>query len=432
MAYGILGVYLFLLAASVLAYRKWSNPILFFNLIWCVWLFLSAVGSESIVAPRNEILGYFLLGGIVLNVAGFLFTLLDQAIFDRRPARIPKVGCANLIRMRLLTFAQVVIFIYHIYKAVSILDILTSGGSYERIRGYYYSDAYFRTTIEYLAVTYVFDPIVMLGEAVFAVNLFHRRCSRLALGLMAANAVVRAVISGGRMIIFEFAALIVVCYLYRRKTQARQSKKNKWKVFLLLAMVFLLAALITSGRRGSEGGLIRSAVATLVSNFTGSFSYFSILDQFDMYLPMQGGKAMFGGIVDLVLLLPNVLGLTNIPYISNEIGTITSEFFSIGDISYNAMPTMYYFFMTDFGKAGIVIGCTILAGFCIFLYRRCNRLQTYRALVLYLLMMLVVIESSMTWLPFRASFIMTLLYAVFFVDNQPLRDLAAPNTDWEK
>lgn len=420
MAYLVLGVYLILLLTSAMIYKKWSNPFVFFNLIWSIWLLIATVGVDGVNQPREEVFEYFLLGGIVFNLAGFIFVLLDKVVHHQISVRVRKDSQWHSVATTVFMLIQVIILVYYVYKAFSLWGILSSGGSYERIRAYYYSDAYFKNTIEYLVVTYLFDPMVTLGEVVFAINVFQRKRGKVTLCILAVNALLRSVISGGRMIIFEFAALILVCFLYLYKGYVRRNRKNKRKVAVLLAITFFVAAFITLGRSGTEKTLIKAATGSLVTNFTGSFSYFSILDKYGLYLPAQHGKVIFGGIVDLFLLFAKTFGLTNMPYISNELGNITSEFYLIGDYSYNAMPTMYYFFMTDFGKAGIVLGCTLFALYCVYAYRRCERILTYKALAMYLLMMLVVIESSMTWLPFKSSFIMTILYAALFMSDQSL------------
>lgn len=420
MTYLVLGIYLLLLLFSATVYRKWSNPFVFFNLIWSIWLLIAIIGVDGVTPPREDVFAYFLLGGIVFNLAGFIFVLLDKVVHNQNSVRVRKDSQWYPVAAKVFTLLQVIILIYYVYKSFSLWGILTSGGSYERIRAYYYSDSYFKNTIEYLVVTYLFDPMVTLGEVVFAINVFQRKRGKFTLCVVAVNAVLRSVISGGRMIIFEFAALILVCFLYLYKGYIRRNRKNKRKVALLLVFAFFIATIITLGRFDTEKTLLKAGVGSLVSNFTGSFSYFSILDKYGLYLPAQHGKVIFGGIVDLFLLFAKTFGLTNMPYISNELGNITSEFYLIGDYSFNAMPTMYYFFMTDFGKAGIVLGCTLLALYCVYAYRRCERILTYKALAMYLLMMLVVIESSMTWLPFKSSFIMTILYAALFMSNQSL------------
>ncbi len=414
-----LAVYLVLLVLSLLIYKKWSSPFVFFNLIWSLWLTIAGIGVKGISTAGREVFLYFIIGGIVFNLAGFLFVLMDSLKYSRKGIKIKPESKIQPYLDIIFVVIQCVVLAYYVFKAIDVWQTVITGGSYEDVRGYYYSSENFGSRIEYLLVTFVFDPMTTLGAVVFAINIFDKKKSNLTLGIILMNIFLRALVSAGRMIIFELAILVLVNFLYKYKELIKKNKKKVLKPLFIVLIGVAIAVFITEGRNKSEPGTSR-AIINLLSNFTGSFTYFSILNSNGIYVSQQYGRIFFGGIIDTFLMVSNRLGLTNIPYITNEVGVILSDFYNIGSISYNAMPTMYYYFISDFGEIGIVIGCIIFAFYASFMYCRCNRKKTQKTFALYMIMMLVVMESSMTWLPFKLSFFITLVYTCIFISNKPI------------
>lgn len=414
------GIHLLFLAVTFSIYRKISNPFVLFNFIWSVLLGIAIIGAPGIMKPSDAVFGYFLFGGTAFNIFGFLFMLLDNVLHFSFVPKKKHTLIPNHIKQAAVTVLQLVIFAYYIYKALAVLNNLRAGASYEFIRGYYYSDDFFTSTLEYLIVTYLFDPMITLTGIVFAFNLFHRDYNRLTLTVMCANIILRAVISGGRMILFEFGVFIILLFFNQYKL-LKSNRKVKRRIFAFFGLAMIVGIFINTGRTAVESGNhVGSALETLITNFTGSFSYFSILDRNGTYVPRSYGGAIFAGIRDIFVMMTNMLGITSISLIRNDIGIMLSRFYLIGNYSYNAMPTMYYYFLTDFGKLGLLIGPLLLSLYCTWAYQQSRRFGTYKTLALYLLMMLVVVESSMMWVPFNSSFIMAIFYTMFFMSNKTM------------
>ena len=413
-------VYFILFVVSLLIYKKMSNPIVCFNLIWTVWMVIALIGVTGIRNATSEVYKYFIIGGIVFNIAGFIFITFDTLKYSKKGIRPRCETSLYYYKQLIFSMIQIVILMYYIFEMFDLLSALSSGQTYEHIRGYYYSDENFSSRLEYLVVTYLFDPMVTLAQVVFVINLFDKKKSTPSLTVMLLNVLLRSIISGGRMIVFELAALILLCFLYQYKSFIKYNKSKIYKAVGILCLVLIIVWLISQGRKQATHDESRNIISILFSNFTGSFTYFSVLNGNSIYPPLQYGRAIFAGAIDIFFMATNMIGLTNASLTTNEIGTILSEFYSVGTYSYNAMPSMYYFFISDFGKVGIVIGCIIFAFYAVYAYTRCNHLKTYKSLALYLLMMLVIVESSMTWLPFKISFVITLVYAMIFMSNKQL------------
>ncbi len=411
--------YLMFLAISFLLYKRLSNPIVFFNLIWLVWITVSTTDFLGFYAPSGSVYKMFIIGGIVFNVFGHLFMLIVKIITSKNNSFKTKVTPYYEYRKLIFSVLQVIIFAYYMSKAIELLVSFSAGMGYDEVRGFYYSEDNFSSPFEYRIVTFLFDPMVMVSEIVFAINIFDKQYNKFITLLMFCNIFLRSIISGGRMIIFELSVFIVVNFIYQYRTYIKY-KKGKLKVGVVVSAATLVAAYMTSGRVAEENTLAMGAVKTLISNFTGPFTFFSILNRNGTYTTPQFGSVMFAGITDTVKMVTNGLGLTEFNLLRNDIGLVLADYQYIGTKYFNAMPTMYYYFICDFGRNWYFVGLIIFAFIAVVVYSYCNRTKSCKALAIYLLMMLIIAESSMSWLPFNTSFIMAIIYALFFLSNEKL------------
>jgi hypothetical protein len=240
--------------------------------------------------------------------------------------------------------------------------------------------------------------------------------------------VLRTIISGGRMIMFEFAICVIIAqftpYFGENELRSKFAKKTRYtkiSIIVFLTVLFFIASYITELRGGKESSLAGNGIATFISNFTGSFSYFSVLNHYGKYSPVLYGRAMFAGLIDPLIMILHFVKLTDVEIAQNTVGNILSEFYLLGNHSYNAMPTMYYFFITDFKEIGIYIGAFVLSAYCFIIQKIRHYYNDYKSFALYLLMMLVLIESPMTWLPFKTSFIIANILVIILASNQKFK-----------
>lgn len=310
-------------------------------------------------------------------------------------------------------------FIYYVGKAVEMLSSLNAGMGYDEVRGFYYSEENFSTPFEYRIVTFLFDPMIMVSEIVFAINIFDKQYNKFTAILMICNIFLRSIISGGRMIIFELSVFIVINFIYQYRNYIKY-KKGKLKVGIVVSLATLVASYITSGRVEEQNTLAMGALKTLISNFTGPFTYFDILYRQGSYTTPEFGNVMFAGITDVFRMITNAFNLTNSDLLRTQIGLVLADYSYIGSKYFNAMPSMYYFFICDFGTKWFFIGNIFFAAISVCTYIYCRKKKTCRALGLYLLVILMIAESSMTFLFFNISFVMTILYSLFFLSNDEL------------
>lgn len=411
--------YIVLFVISFILYRRLSNPIVFYNLIWLVWITVSTTGFLGFYTPGGHIYKMFIIGGFAFNLVGHFLMLLEKVFSSKSKGSKTKPTPYYEYRKIIFTFLQFVMFAYYMSKAVELLISLRSGMGYDEVRGFYYSEENFTSPLEYRIVMFLFDPIVMVSEIIFAINIFDKQCNKVTTILMFCNIFLRSIISGGRMIIFELSVFIVVNFVYQYRNYIKY-KKGKLKVGVVVSIATLVASYITSGRVQEENTLAMGAVKTLISNFTGPFTYLDILNRQGNYTTPKFGNVMFAGITDTFRMLTNGLNLTDFDLLRNDIGLVLADYCYIGSKYFNAMPSMYYFFICDFGKNWYFVGNIIFAIIAVGAYAYSKKAKSCKALAIYLLIMLVIAESSITFLFFNTSFVMAIFYAFFFLSNDKL------------
>ena len=177
-------------------------------------------------------------------------------------------------------------------------------------------------------------------------------------------------------------------------------------------------ALISAQRRGGEFGVFEIAFTNLTSYFTGSFPFFDDVLKSKDYLEPMYGLVTLGGVTDVFIHFFKLLHLTDMPLVYVSTGSILAEFRPIGDTAYyNAMPTMYYYFYTDFRELGYVLCPFIFGGVSVGVYRIIQQSGTLLSYVYYLFLMILIIESSFNWQLSRLPFFVAMVYAYFYLHS---------------
>jgi len=429
-----LTVYCIFSVLALIIYRKISHPVVIFNLIWTALIAVSQLELIGISVPPASTYQIFLKGGIAFNISAVVIYLLSLFIRTNSYEGKNKTILSDKTKQNILLVVNIILLVYYLYKLVRVYILIGEAGNYLGVRGFYYSTDNFASSFEYNVVTFVFDPFIYLNSVIFALNTRKRTYKYYTLILIFINMVLRTVISGGRMIMFEFALCIIIVqitslYKSRKDRLSRNTRNKRILLIFVLFVLFIIASYITELRGGTEKSLAGNGISTVISNFTGSFSYFSVLLNHGKILSGLNGRATFAGIVDPFIMILHYVKLTSVDIAQNSVGTILSEFYLLGNHSYNAMPTMYYFFITDFGEFGIIAGPVLLSLYCFIFDRIRNYFGNYKSFGLYIMMLLTIIESPMTWLPFKTSFIIANILIILFVSTGSLAKNNKPRGD---
>lgn len=421
----------FYFLASVFSYRLYkriSHPVVIFNLLWFILLLISIYGDLAnrmdIFQPRDVIYNIFLIGGISYNLGAILMKLFSphvQSVSLRKDTFVLREKTINVIFL-----IELVLFLYYSFKTLDLFRLLASGQTYEVVRKLYFSDELMTSTIEKVIVIFVFDPLLTFTTILFAINAFVHIFPKKVSAVMLVNVLLRTIISGGRTSLFELGCLILLSAVYLGKSL--NFSKRKWaSIAMALFSIVSLVVIISSGRHGDEGGIMEIAANNLVNYFIGSFPFFDDLLQCKDYLPPTYGIVTLGGFFDIFIQAFRFVGLTDMELTYISTGAILEDFRAIGEYTtYNAMPTMYYYFFTDFRELGYIICPFLFGGISVLVFNNLIKKGTIFAFVNYLILMILVLESSFNWQLERVSFFMVIVFSflLFYNDKNNNVDIA--------
>ena len=167
--------------------------------------------------------------------------------------------------------------------------------------------------------------------------------------------------NGGRYIVVKLIFYVVSAFVIAEKGRIKYLFKKHKKVVIFTILVVFLLNYLTSLRSVSGMGFI----GNLVVYFGGSFSFLSELLRQNIHGNYMGyGNITFGFIRNFVSVVATfVFGM---PYTGTDalVNTFIGDYLTIGEgLTYNALPTVLYYFILDFGKVFWVFGIIILSAF---------------------------------------------------------------------
>lgn len=411
--------YLFATVLTYFIYKSISHPVVFFNVLWFVLLIIYCFGDlgkrMGLYQSGDMIFQIFFVGGVCFNIGALAFSFFKPSRHVVRSEKIHEVISDK--RIRVVVVAEVILLFYYIYKLYTLAGFLLSGQSYALIRSLYFSEDMITSPLESAFIIFVSDPLLLFTEIVFSINLFVKAFPKKLNYLLFINLMLKTIITGGRTTLFETGCLVIVCAIY-----FGYFKKIKKETIGLIVGVFVLVyvvVLVSVQRHGDEGSVLEIAANNLITYFVGSFVFFEDLLLSHDYLNQTYGLVTFGGLTDVFIQLFRYLKLTDMSLSYVSVGSILSDFRMIGDgISYNAMPTMYYYFFTDFREFGYIL-CPMLFGFfSVYIYNKMVYKNTLLYFAYYLFIMVLIVESSFNWQLERIPFVMAIIYS-YFVFRSP-------------
>ena len=170
----VIGFYLIALLVSALVFRRLSHPVVIFNTLWLILLTISIYGvlndELGFYQPSSKIYTIFFIGGLTFNLGAILcFLLLPKIKYKKSSPHFPSL---NQKCIKLFLSAEIVLLIYYAFKALGIFKLLLSGQTYDAIRQIYFSEEVMTSSLEFVICMFVFDPLLILTEILFAINLF--------------------------------------------------------------------------------------------------------------------------------------------------------------------------------------------------------------------------------------------------------------------
>jgi len=390
-----------------------------FNAIWIFVIFLVGINVNNLYVPTTKALTLIFIGLICFNLP---FTV--ELFLKTNKGRHSKITSTDKNKHNK---AKSIIFLLQIFVLIAMLPlllrvisiVLTQG--YEVVRYAYTnpkSEYSFLSFIE--ANIYIYYVIFPLLYATSLYTVFFWSIGAIRkknIMLMIINTSVLTFISGERTHYFALLVFFLAAFFISRSMNKRKQNKRSRNIVLLVLIVLVAFVVVTVGRGISNQSIIRKLSDTVVLYFSGGVHIFSItisnptnygLDK------LTYGLASFSGLASLITTFTYVIfGIPKTgPFNTSDIQLYISGNIQIGESTYmNAFPTMYYYFIRDFGYMGVIILPIIFSTFILYLYKLYGERHVL-ASIMYLYITFLIVMTVNWWEPQRTEFWSTTFYII--------------------
>lgn len=422
MSYFIGTICLFFILISLLVDKRIYSPTVLFNFWWGVTIFVSGFGFFGIYVPSDKT--YLVM---LVTILAFNFPFLCSLLVPRKNKKnffAPKnVDTFDIYYKdnkveKLLLILQMFCIVFLINLSITVLNMLLSGFNYENIRYAFFYEDTIMSGYEHLIYNLIVTPIIYFNMIYVSLKFLKGKYNKLLLVLTILSVGLSSFSSGSRGIVLEMGLVFILSYFLQGK-KVKFNISNNFKVISIFIIVVSSLVYITISRSGSDNTTLEDIIETVVLYFSAPYIYFEKLSSYALNdNVLLFGATFFGGIIDILLLVFNFIGL-DVKTVSSYIANHNQLFLTVGNgHTYNAFPTMVYTFLYDFNYLGVIIGPTIFGLLTIISYKKMlitNRIA-YKGI--YIVIALMIYESPMKWEGTSANpwlvIIMFLIYDYFF------------------
>lgn len=357
-------LYLFLFLAFIVAflttfkskgiYQTFLNHYTFFNTVWLTWITL-AIFFNSYLCPINHDVYYiFLTGSIFFNIT-ILFIkkkeynqTIENCYIDIRYRRILELLCIVML----------------LPQAYLNLKLIQSGVNLWEINQDYWHEV--RNTGSYWYLALQQNILAPLSLLLMATSFYSKyvNTNKYSAIITISNSIIIAIcatlISGGGR-----TQIMNITFLFALSALASNSKIYKdffIRINLKYMVILMLCAILILQWASSGRGVHTSFIQTVIDSYTifvPNFEYY--YKNTDIFSQYTLGSSTFEFFIALIQYPFSIL--FNYRFYENYNFEIVQNFVycpALG-IEVNARVTPFFYFMRDYGYAGIIIGPIILA-----------------------------------------------------------------------
>lgn len=430
-------LYLTLLVAVILINRYLFGaaikPTDIFSVIWCVSAGLTSCG----------ILGFYKTGTLtnVLIIVTIIFfnaayivgyciknkskSYAISAVSNAKSNKTEIKGLAERavllqknVNTNIIIIVNVVCWVFSIPYLMNSLRILFTEG-FEAIRMYTYTygeEAMIASTNAQLLFTWVVQPVFIATIAIAVSSLTLSLENKFVfLGISLVDILLYTLLFGGRGTMLKFLSfLAIVIIVVSGKQLIRFIIKNKGLISLVILGIILILWLISL--RSIHGVSIFKNIYAYIA---GPFIYLDqILQEYPVGTVRLWGTATIGCIVSVVGIVGKLLFSIDFTAPEYTIPSITSGYLLIADdISFNAMTTMIYPFLLDYGYFGVVVGPVIYGTFVALIERNFRKERSLRSLCILIYVFHTVIFSMQNYVFFKLETLSIIIFIIIFTTS---------------
>ena len=398
-------------------YRSAANAVTLFSVVWALILAGSNLGLHGYYPPSNEV-NLLILSSITIYAIAMVCTNSNDSKISIPISKIQGIDCLAYKPIMIIGALSLVFVIPLIGNAINI--ILNEGGWTALRLENYAGESSYRSTIQIYGYEYISIPVSRATVIIGAIAYFSKAKNGgkiLILGCV--ESLLCAVVSAGRGPILNIVMLLlwtilVVCT--RTELKHLLKKIVKPKVLLTLLVILVLILVMTSSRH-AENATLGSTIYQYY--FTGPSYLTQLLGQTNSEWVINKnfmfGWATFGFLINIPLTFGLMLGLGT--YTSNYwIGSVlTSGNLQIGDGLYsNAMCTIFYDFLLDWGYMGILIGPIILSLMTLIITKRAQQTLNIFWVSVVILWIFTLFRTTFKWDLVDITFLITVFFLFLF------------------
>ncbi|WP_195939332.1 O-antigen polymerase [Romboutsia sp. 1001713B170131_170501_G6] len=381
-------VFMNVLLLTKMKYNTILKPNILFSLMWCICGSISTLGLYGMYNTSHTVNFYALTAIITFN---FVYILSNDCIKSSK-IKVAK-GIIGEVRLVYIYLLNIISWIFISRILVNSLKIISTGG-FKLLRIYAFEGL--ATTIELTISQWLVTPIFEATVILAIVYTITKKKAKYLKIIAIIDILLNIITFGGRYFIVKSLIYYIIAFIvikFKNINGLSRIKINKKVIIISISLI----AFLTSMRSWNGTSIIKETVLY----FTSSFSFLDSLlkenlinDKFNI-IP---GTGILGFIYNIIL-VPITL-LLGIPYRGSDynLTQITSIPRNIGGgINYNALATMIYPLLLDFGYIGIIIGTAFLAILASFIERMLDRSNKLIYLCMYIFVGNIIFSSVMNY-----------------------------------
>lgn len=420
---------LFLFFLSVLLFVYMFNrtkdilfPGCFFNLIWAIVFFLDLFNFSELYEVRVFTYVIILIGFIFINVPMLLF--IESKDSFMRYSIIRSNANLTLNRGSVLLIVQFVLLIAMIPLAIKMNSIAENFATRRSI--YASNSDFFMTNFERYVYIYfgIFPAITAQALLVFLLYLKNsfvnnfQMYAHLTLAILLIALEVST--NGGRMAVLNVFFYFFLAYGFSKYSDkffygADSCKRNntKKKMYRFFAVVLIVGIWLTTLRSANESNELEYSLRMIARYFTiGPRLLEKALENPGLFglEDYAFGGITFAGFSEILRVLFSLIGVKFDGFFASA-QQYMNFYYEIGpNIQANAFPTMYYYFLRDFGFVGVIIEPFLIGLFFLFVYIRASNKTNILSYTLFFMIINIAVYSACWWPYYRPENIVSCLY----------------------
>lgn len=351
----------------IFAYNKFHrklNVVSIFSAIWFIFGALSCLGLYGLRKPSFMVHFYVCIFVMCVDAMFFLFA-------TKRSVTLGNIVNSVAISGKRVRIIQIVTIVLMLPLVVRTVGLYLMSNEVAYIRQMYYSGTTFSSMYQDLLFRIV--PMGCLNALIIYYTLYSfetKKYQYLIYGML--NAIFVTLINGGRYVLILFLYSVVLLWV-SGKIRIRNSQfvKRYKKRIRNIGIVVVAILCITTFIRG------QAVLKNIYIYFSGSLSFFDYIlenpSKFALDRPLYG-YFTFGAILEPIILILKVLGLTTVKVPSYEFNIYCQSFYDIGTtgnrVLFNANTSVLYYFLRDFGTIGIIIGAIFIGAITVKAYNK--------------------------------------------------------------